>query len=148
MKKLLRQSYSVSFPHWVNASKSFPIFILHNKWGIPFKPTRTKCTCFQYKYAIQLAIIKYIPKFFFCFFSYFILTKGFSRSYLDLYCVRLSNAAPFSENYAKLHFNAKHLEKGLNRSSENFWALFFSKNVPFFHKKYLFWIISSAALSF
>ena len=34
---------------------------------------------------------------------------------LDLYCVRLSNAAPFWENYAKLYFDAKHSEKGLNR---------------------------------
>ena len=28
---------------------------------------------------------------------------------LDLYCVRLLNAAPFCENYAKLYFDAKHL---------------------------------------
>ena len=34
---------------------------------------------------------------------------------LDLYCVRLSNAAPFCENYTNLYFDAKHLEKGLNR---------------------------------
>ena len=33
---------------------------------------------------------------------------------LDLYCVRLSNAAPFCENYTKFYFDAKHLEKGLN----------------------------------
>ena len=32
---------------------------------------------------------------------------------LDLYCIRLSNAAPFCENYTK--FDTKHLEKGLNR---------------------------------
>ena len=29
--------------------------------------------------------------------------------------MRQSNAAPFRENYAKLYFDAKHLEKGLNR---------------------------------
>ena len=34
---------------------------------------------------------------------------------LDLYCVRLSNAAPFCKNYTKLYFDPKHLEKGLNR---------------------------------
>ena len=34
---------------------------------------------------------------------------------LDLYCVRLSNAAPSCENYAKLYFDAKRLEKGLDR---------------------------------
>ena len=28
--------------------------------------------------------------------------------------VRLSNAVPFSENYEKRYFDAKHLEKGLN----------------------------------
>ena len=34
---------------------------------------------------------------------------------LDLYCVQLSNTAPFFENYAQIYFNAKHFEKGLNR---------------------------------
>ena len=34
---------------------------------------------------------------------------------LDLLCVQQSHAAPFCENYAKLYFNAKHLEKGSNR---------------------------------
>ena len=32
---------------------------------------------------------------------------------LDLYCVRLWNATLFCENYTKLYFDAKHLEKGL-----------------------------------
>ena len=45
---------------------------------------------------------------------------------LDLYCVRLSNTAPFCKNYAKLYFDAKHLEKGLNRDGI-FEALFFEK---------------------
>ena len=34
---------------------------------------------------------------------------------LDLYCIQLSNTAPFCENYTKLYFDAKHLEKGLNK---------------------------------
>ena len=34
---------------------------------------------------------------------------------LNLLCVRQSNAASFCENYAKLYFDAKHLEKGLNK---------------------------------
>ena len=34
---------------------------------------------------------------------------------LDLFCVRPTNAASFCENYARLYFDAKHLEKGLNR---------------------------------
>ena len=34
---------------------------------------------------------------------------------VDLLCVRQSDAAPFCENYAKLYFDVKHLEKGLNR---------------------------------
>ena len=42
---------------------------------------------------------------------------------LDLYCVRLSNAASFCENYGKLYFDAKHLEKRLNRGVEIFGAL-------------------------
>ena len=46
---------------------------------------------------------------------------------LDLYCIRLLNAAPFRENYTKLYFEAKHLEKGLNSEwggGEIFGALF------------------------
>ena len=49
---------------------------------------------------------------------------------LDLYCVQLSNAASFCENYTKLYFDAKHLEKGLKS------GLFFKK-VPFFIKSAL-----------
>ena len=52
---------------------------------------------------------------------------------LDLYCVRLSSTAPFCEKYAKLYFDTKHLEKGLNRGG-GFGALF-SKKVHFFHKQ-------------
>ena len=37
---------------------------------------------------------------------------------LDLYWVRLSKAAPFCENYAKLYFDTKHLEKELNTKGE------------------------------
>ena len=33
-----------------------------------------------------------------------------------LYCVRLSPTPPFSENYTKLYFDAKHLERELNRA--------------------------------
>ena len=33
---------------------------------------------------------------------------------LDLLCVWQSDDALFCENYAKLYFNAKHLEMGLN----------------------------------
>ena len=34
---------------------------------------------------------------------------------LDLYCVRLWNAALFSKNYTNLYYDAKHLEKELNK---------------------------------
>ena len=34
---------------------------------------------------------------------------------LDLLCVRQSDTAPFCENYEKLYFNGKHIEKELNR---------------------------------
>ena len=42
---------------------------------------------------------------------------------LDLNCVQLSNAALFCENYTKLYFDVKHLEKGLNREWDC-WCLF------------------------
>ena len=53
----------------------------------------------------------------------------------DLYCARVSNAAPFCENYTKLSFNAKKIKKGLNRGEgrkrgKMFGALF-SKKCPF-----------------
>ena len=54
---------------------------------------------------------------------------------LDLYCVRLSNAAPFCKNYTKLYFDPKHLEKGLNRvgvgGGGKILAALFSKKVLF-----------------
>ena len=54
----------------------------------------------------------------------------------------VSDAAPFCENFAKLYFDAKHLEEGFNRGWGNFWCLFFKKReVPF-------WLISNAALIF
>ena len=59
---------------------------------------------------------------------------------LDLYRVRLLNAAPFCKNYAKLYFNAKHLKKGLNRGGKIFGALF--------SKKCSLWPISNTALNF
>ena len=46
---------------------------------------------------------------------------------LDLLCVQQSGAAPFCENYAKLYFDAKHLEKGLNREWWSFWFPVFEK---------------------
>ena len=48
---------------------------------------------------------------------------------LDLYCVWLSNAAPFCQNYVKLYFDAKHSEKGLNRGEVEFLEPFFQKSV-------------------
>ena len=54
---------------------------------------------------------------------------------LDLYHARLSNAAPFCENYTKLYFDAKHLKKGLNRGGRGVTffmsSVLFSKKVPF-----------------
>ena len=38
---------------------------------------------------------------------------------------------PFCENYKKLYFNAKLLEKGLNRGAKMFGAFFFKKKCPF-----------------
>ena len=61
---------------------------------------------------------------------------------LDPYCVQPSNAAPFFENYTKLYFDAKHLEKGLKRRRgwsvcEIFGAFFLNKSVLFFIKSAL-----------
>ena len=56
--------------------------------------------------------------------------KDLARHMLELYCIRLSNAAPFCQNYAKLYFDAKHLEKGLNKGG-GFLGLFLKKKVPF-----------------
>ena len=53
---------------------------------------------------------------------------------IDLLCIRQSDAASFCENYAKLYFDAKPLEKISNSAWSNFWC-------PF-------WPISDAALFF
>ena len=50
---------------------------------------------------------------------------------LDLYCVRLSNAAIFCENYTKLYFDAKHLWKGLNKELGKIVGALFSKKCSF-----------------
>ena len=64
---------------------------------------------------------------------------------LGLSFLRLSNAAPFYENYTKLYSDAKHLEKGLNRGG--FLVFFISEKVSFFHKKMPF-LANFAALNF
>ena len=62
-------------------------------------------------------------------FIYFI-SFIFTGHILVLYCVWLSNAAPFCENYANLYFDAKHLEKGLNTRELEFFGPFFHTKVP------------------
>ena len=49
---------------------------------------------------------------------------------LDLLCIRQLDAVPFGGNYAKLYFDAIHLEKKLNRVHEIVGVPFFIK-VPF-----------------
>ena len=49
---------------------------------------------------------------------------------LDLLYIRKLDTSPFSGNYAKLYFDAKHLEKNLNRVDGIFGVLFFKKR-PF-----------------
>ena len=58
--------------------------------------------------------------------------SSFTGHILDLYCIRLSNAAPFYNNYAKLYFDAKHLEKGLNKGGGEILGALFFKKCPFF----------------
>ena len=45
---------------------------------------------------------------------------------LDLYCIRLLNAALFFENNTKLYFDATHLEKGLNSDGREIFGALFS----------------------
>ena len=40
--------------------------------------------------------------------------KKLSDPNLDILCVQQSDATPFCENYAKLYFDVKHLENGMN----------------------------------
>ena len=55
---------------------------------------------------------------------------------LDLYCIQLSNTAPFCKNYATLYFDAKYLEKGLKGGEGvKFLVPFFFKKKSFFYKK-------------
>ena len=58
---------------------------------------------------------------------------------LDLYRIRLSNAAPFCENYTKLYFNAKQLKKGLNREGGGVGEGRIKILVPFFQKMCPLW---------
>ena len=53
----------------------------------------------------------------FCLIFYALIVSYFISAgpNVDLLCVRQSDAAPFCENYAKLYFDVKHLEKELNR---------------------------------
>ena len=44
----------------------------------------------------------------------FVVQVELAGHILDLYCIQLLNADPFCENRAKVYFDAKHLEKGLN----------------------------------
>ena len=67
--------------------------------------------------------------------------------YFIQYCIWLSNAAPFCENYTKLYFDAKHLEKGFNFFQKN--ALFqikcsFIIKSALFYKKCFFFSQKSA----
>ena len=50
---------------------------------------------------------------------------------LDLLGIQQLGDAPFWENCAKLYFDVKHLEKGLNKGWWNFWCTLFQKSVLF-----------------
>ena len=51
---------------------------------------------------------------------------------LIVLCIQHSSAAPFWENYAKFYFDAKHLEKRLNKGVVKFLVPFFSKKNAYF----------------
>ena len=50
---------------------------------------------------------------------------------LDLLCVQRSGAALFCENYKRLYFNSKHLERDRIEGGEIFGSLFFKQKFPF-----------------
>ena len=50
---------------------------------------------------------------------------SFKPPNLHLLCIQQSDINPFCENYAKLCFDAKHLDKGLDREWWHFLCLFF-----------------------
>ena len=55
------------------------------------------------------------------------MLDGPSSHNLDLLCARQSGAALFCENYAKLYFDAKHLERDTIGGGEIFGSLFFKR---------------------
>ena len=59
----------------------------------------------------------------------YVLAKNLTGHMLDPYCVRLSKAAPFFENYTKLYFDAKH--RNLIGGREIFGTLSSKKGPPF-----------------
>ena len=97
--------------------------------------------CFYFIYCVIFKVVKYKDR------GRRAKLLGNPVYILDLYCVWLSNVAPFCENYAKIYFDAKHLEKRLNRGRGNCWGLLFKK-LLFFQKKCPFWPIWNAALNF
>ena len=62
-----------------------------------------------------------------CYFPSLLITYDIFLWATGLLCIRKLNAAPFCGNYTKLYFDAKDLEKGLNRGWWYFWCPFFTK---------------------
>ena len=62
-----------------------------------------------------------------CYFPSLLITYDIFLWATGLLRIRQLNAAPFCENYTKLYFDAKDLEKGLNREWWYFWCPFFTK---------------------
>ena len=65
----------------------------------------------------------------FFFFPILLCIFGHSGPNLDLYVSGNWTLPPFFENYAMIYFEAKHLEKRLNRGWWNFWCSIFQKRV-------------------
>ena len=95
----------------------FLIRHLHISYKLSYRVSDQKiCSAMLYKFSIFFSNVFFILLCTFC----------YSGPNLDL----LSDTLPFFENYTKLHFDAKHLEKRLNRGSGIFGA--------FFNKKWAF----------
>ena len=89
------------------------------------------CNCAFLFYSLFYLFVAIFLNFPCCFYAPYHMKISSPGPNLDLLCVWQSNAVPICENYVELYFDAKHLEKVLNRVWWNFWCPFYFKKVPF-----------------
>ena len=71
------------------------------------------------------------------------MLDGPSGLNVDLICIQQSGSAFFCKSYAKLYFDAKHFEKGLNKGWWNFCFPFFKKKKVCFSQ---YWKLSKYSI--